>query len=163
MARRKKAFNATDMKMYRHFAIATVGITLAMAVFADGDNREAMMDNAAKAAETVQEAELTGIKMQEPKRSEHASYHSDPGSGTSYSGGTGSRSGLRTGGSPAWVAKLKKLGMTLEQFQALSKSEQEALLKILNASSGPVNEEQAIRNLSVGSLERSGGGEAADM
>lgn len=163
MARKSTKQKAIDLKMYRHFAIITVAITVAMAVFADGENRKAIADTAAQAAAPSESPELSGIKLHETKQSEHSANYADPSSGTSYASGVSTSSALRTTGRPSWVDKLNRLGMTLAQFQALSREEQAALLKILNGSKPPVDEEAAIRRASSASLEASGGGESEDM
>lgn len=149
--------------MYRHFAIVTVAMTVAMAVFADGENRKVIANSAAQAAEQSQGPELSGIKLQETRQSEHSANYADPSSGTSYSGSLSTSSALRTTGTPSWVEKLKHFGLTLAQFQALSKEEQAALLKVLNGPKPRIDEDAAIRRASASSLEASGGGEGADM
>lgn len=165
MARRSKKKQAIDLKMYRHFAIATVAITAALAIFSDGGNRDAMIDGAAQAAEAVEEAELSGITLTEqPKRSAASANYSDPNSGsTASSGPSFSQSSLRTGDTPAWVSRLHLLGYTLKEFQALPRDKQESLLKMLRANGTDADEETMIRNVSLDSLERSGGGTGADM
>lgn len=163
MARRSTKQKSIDLKMYRHFAIGTVAITIAMGVFADGESRKAIVESAAQAAESAERPELSGIKLHQPKQSEHSSNYADPSSGTSYSSTASTSSALRTTGTPSWVEKLKHFGMTLAQFQALSKGEQAALLKVLNGPKPPIDEEAAIRRASAASLEAAGGGEGADM
>ena len=43
MARRTRKA-AVDAKMYRHFAVVTVCLTAALAIFADGENRKAVAE-----------------------------------------------------------------------------------------------------------------------
>lgn len=162
MAKRQKNWSK-DLKMYRHFAIVTVALTGGIAIMGDSAKREAVAkqaDNVAVAVREVEAPKLT-IKASGVSRQNGSSYSSSSGG---YSGPFEFEArGLRSGTTPAWVKKLEALGITLEQFQAMSHEQQEALLRMINANVNPEDDERQIQSASFASLERSGGGEATDF
>ncbi|WP_160603593.1 hypothetical protein [Pontixanthobacter aquaemixtae] len=159
--------------MYRHFALVTIALTAAIALFADGEKREAVAGGVETAKEYVQDVDL------EPKlvvRNSNAGAAS-PGLDTFYSGGGGQDiigNGFASS-TPAASrrlsklsksvsdAELAKLGLTREQFLALSDQEKEAVLTKLNNGENPVVTESVVQNSTAASLRRSGrSGQSAD-
>ena len=154
-----------DAKMYRHFAIVTVALTAAIALFADGEKRAAVSDSVVAAQDYVQDVDL------EPKlvmRNSNAGaaqpglsgFYGDVGQniyGTGFASSTTHEqkrfSKLVKG---VTDAQLARLGLTREEFMALSDNEKSEILARLNNGESPVISESAVKNSSAASLRRSG-------
>ncbi|WP_271438833.1 hypothetical protein [Pontixanthobacter luteolus] len=160
--------------MYRHFAVATVVITGAIALLADGEKREAI-------AREVAEIEVPDVKKSAPAliiRNDRVSegggdmsgFYSDTSSDTASTAGMDSS---YIGGSGVLTAdnidsqngrmQLSRTGLTLAQFNALSPEQKRVLLAMLNGETDPAaDRKRAAEAAAVASLARSGGGAGAD-
>ncbi len=165
MARRSSKPVIT-MQMYRHFALATVGLTTLLAIMADGEKREAVAATANSAAETVREAEFSTTLTSKSSKFTTAPAPRRGGGGggyidTSHAGPERTTAGRS--GRPEWVEQLAIMGISLTEFQAMSKDRQEEILAMLKRKPSPVEEADAIRAASQASLARSGGGQSQDF
>ena len=173
MARRKQP--TLNARMYRHFAVATVVITGAIALLADGEKREAI-------AREVAEIEVPDVKKSAPALIIRNDRVSEGGGGdmsgfyTDTSSDTASTAGMDSsyiGGSGVLTAdnidsqngrmQLSRTGLTLAQFNALSPEQKRVLLAMLNGETDPAaDRKRAAEAAAVASLARSGGGVGAD-
>lgn len=162
-----------DPKMYRHFAIVTVALTGAVALFADGDKRAAVSDTVVDAQKYVQEVDLepTLVMRNANVGSGDAAglngFYSDVGQniyGTGFA--TTSTHAARRFSKLANAVteeELGKLGLTKEQFMALSDEEKAKIMAKLNNGQSPLVEESVVKTSSSASLRRSGrNGPSAD-
>ncbi|MDN3645566.1 hypothetical protein QWY75_05005 [Pontixanthobacter aestiaquae] len=170
---RSQSMIVFDAKMYRHFAIVTVALTAAIALFADGEKRAIVTETAVAAQEYVEEVDLGTPKL--VIRNANAGGPS-PGLAGFYSdvGQNIYGTGFATGSSHETqrYAKLVKsitdeqlaqLGLTKEQFLALSDNEKTEILAKLNNGVSPIVSESVVKNSSAESLRRSGrSGQSAD-
>lgn len=154
-------------KMYRHFAIVTVVISATIAMFADGDRRDAIAEGIAqreqKAELSQQEREKTGPRQVGTLPQQSGSWGSDsvggfgsPMDNSSVSDGSSIYAGARTPMTirvevdPAVLAK-----MTPEQRAAyLKKLEEERSRRL--AQGQPIPDPSQIQNLIAASAARSG-------
>ncbi len=145
----RRIANATGIspKMYRHFAAVTVGITGMLALFADGESREAVAAQIAKqgeaAAERREDMRKAGNStftrpLKSPGSYSEGSFdYSDTGGGGSYGAPMDGASG--EGASAGFVpdefgtkkrsapASYAKFGLTQEQWEALSEEERKRI------------------------------------
>ncbi len=143
-----KAINAPQSslpKAYRHFAVVTVAVTTLMAVFADGENREAISQTVEDHQQDQdlhrKEVERYGkpvLKMKESDSSKgggHFASDAETGAGLAMGGGGGSYSHHRSrAGIGARVAAgaYRQQGITDEKLAKLTPGEREALLESLD-------------------------------
>lgn len=163
MARRARK-PAVDARMYRHFAVVTVCLTAALAIFADGESRKAVTDEIAarerRAALERAEVEKFGqAKLIDRSGASTATF--DYGGSADFGApmdGTGSDDGssyvprrnstTQVGSGIDYAA----LGLTQEEFERLDPSAQEALLREFRALRA-----RQTRSLLEGSAARGGG------
>lgn len=172
MARRANPA-ALNAKMYRHFAVVTVCLTGALAILADGENREAVADELAKREQRAELERVEAEKFGQPRLVTSVARRGDGHSATFDYGGTGefgapmdSVGGHAQGGSGSLprnsTARVgtgidyAALGLTKEAFERLDPAEREALMREFRQ----LRTRQA-RSLLEGSLAR-GGGETLD-
>ncbi|MBM0168869.1 hypothetical protein [Altererythrobacter sp. C41] len=154
--------------MYRHFAVVTVCLTGALAILADGENREAVADELARRDRQAELKRAEAEKFGAPKlvtssdqRGGHAATFDYGGTPSTFgapmdTAGAGAESAsylprnstTRVGTGIDYAA----LGLTEEEFERLSPSEREALLREFRQ----LRSRQA-RSLLEGSLARGGG------
>ncbi|HEY6814433.1 MAG TPA: hypothetical protein VI168_02725 [Croceibacterium sp.] len=160
-------------KMYRHFALVTVLLTMAVAMFASGENRQA---TAAQIEERRQQEEFeqnSREKLDEPKiahRSERRSAHFSADSevfdrsfgrpmsvtrGGSGAAGIAAAVGAPGGAPPAYSE---------HYLASLGEEERKLLLEGLERERQLSNQERAQRNaaLAAASGQRSGGSHASE-
>lgn len=174
MAKQQKLI-VVNAKMYKHFALVTVGLTVVLALMADGEKREAVMEQAADIqayAEKPKEPILVIANNSVSNSGGLGGFYSGaaPGSLTPVGGfapGASSSSNaplLRKLVSAVTDEELKRLGITRDQFLAMSENDQEAMLKRLNGGTSPVTARNTVEQVSNSSLSRSGGsGRSADF
>ncbi len=160
-----------DPKMYRHFAVLTIGITTIFAVFADGETREAMAQNSQRAELNRADAKKFGKTKLVDKRSGNPR-------GGGRSGGSGSNANFgapmdntsNTSGSGAYISAELALApppIIIEVDQAalarMSPEQRKAFLKRLEDErlrrlrEGPVvPSQQQVSALAAASAARSG-------
>lgn len=171
MARRAKQAGL-NARMYRHFAVVTLCLTGALAIFADGEKRDAVAGELAKREQRAELKRAEIEKFGKPRlvihpRQPHASAGFDYGGSAGKFGEPMDRAGshaqdiadfrprnstTRVGADIDYAA----LGLTRAEFERLDPSEQEALLREFRR----LRAGQA-RSLLQGSLAR-GGGSALD-
>lgn len=164
---------AFDAKMYRHFAIVTIALTGCIALFADGESREAVAETAVSVAK---------YEPKKPKGPTLIIKNSDVGAGGGLDGfyrtaGTGdigiqanqvrglSRRALAEGDVKRKVdpKRLAQLGLTMEEFEALDEEAQERVLTMLNNGVSMTERYEGIERASRASAARSGGGSNSDF
>lgn len=143
-----KAINAPKFSMpkaYRHFAVVTVALTTLMAVFADGENREAISKTVEDQRQDQdlhrEEAEKYGrpvLKIKDSDSSKgggHFASDAETGAGLVMVGGGGgsysqhrSRAGV---GARVAAGAYRRQGITDEQLAKLTPGERDALLESL--------------------------------
>lgn len=140
MARRARK-PAVDARMYRHFAVVTVCLTAALAIFADGENRKAVTDEIAarerQAALERAEVEKFGqARLVDRSRASAATFDyggsADFGAPMDGAGGDddGSSYAPRRNSTTRVVGiDYAALGLTREEFERLDPAEQEVLLR----------------------------------
>lgn len=168
MARRANPA-ALNAKMYRHFAVVTVCLTGALAILADGENREAVAEELARRDRQAELKRAEAAKFGAPKlvtssdrRGGHAATFDYGGTASTFGApmdtagaGAGSASGYLPRNSTTRVGTgidYAALGLTKEEFEQLAPSEREALLREFRQ----LRSRQA-RSLLEGSLARGGG------
>jgi len=172
MAKQLNPMLGIDAKMYRHFAIITVALTAAVALFADGEKREVI----AQGVEDVRNYEPKKKSPKDAKLTINNDNVSDSGGmGGFYSSGAGDFSsqlsadssvkprGLRRGANHTQptAIELATMEMTLEEFMSKSPEERAALIHMVRRGETAVDREAAIRDATTNSLSRSGGSEGA--
>ena len=164
---RRKSGPVISKKMYTHFAAVTIGLTAMIGIFADGEAKDVVHAELAE-AEAKRNADYQQRKEGEIIRRDNEGGGGEFGTDGDYgSGGIGG-----WGGSEVVVASgsidagtLRRLGLTAEQFEALSPEEQERLLESLRASGAPVSaaeHERANDALLSAASERSGSAVSAN-
>lgn len=166
MARRANPA-ALNAKMYRHFAVVTVCLTSAIAILADGENREAVADELARREQQAElkrtEAEKFGtprLVTSSAQRGGHAATFDYGGTASTFgapmdTAGTEGGNGYLPHNSTTRVdtgIDYAALGLTKEEFEQLEPSEREARLREFRQ----LRSRQA-RSLLEGSLARGGG------
>lgn len=169
MARKSKS-SAMNVKMYKHFAMITVCLTAAVALFADEEKREVI-------AEEVRSAEIPDA----PKKPPTLIVRKDAGGGAGGDlagfyggvGGAGSEAGYSSSITPAGLSdnstlnsqagrnELAKLGISREEFDRMSPEEKAAILAAIRAG-GMQNTETAKRAMSASAIRAGGSGEMLD-
>lgn len=171
----KQPLIVVNAKMYKHFAIVTVALTLFIALMADGEKRDAIAEQAAEV-----QAYAEKPKSNTPTLViKNSSVTNSNDLGGFYSGGApgiltpdgGFDSSL--GGNPQLLrnlvaavtdAELARLGISRENFMAMTSKEQEAVLARLNGGKSPVTSLERVEQVSNQSLQRSGRqGRSADF
>ena len=149
-------------KMYRHFAVMTIGLTVCLGIFADGENREAISSHI---EEKEREAELRRqsqamfgqseliVAEPEPGRGSFGSEGGDYGSPALTPGGASARRGNFRGKRRSDIP-----GYSRQYVDALSEEEYEALLASVDQGLGATQAERErnLRNLERLSRARSG-------
>jgi hypothetical protein len=167
---------ALKPSMYRHFAALTVGVTLVLVIFADGENRDAI----AAEIEAQQQADAAKDAASKPrygtprlKQKQRAARWREFNEGDSSFGDptdfTGSRV-QRTGGidlpAPSRLGgeftpqDYARFGVSQAELAALSPAEREKLLAKLRAgglAADPEERAEQIEKLLASSAQRSGG------
>lgn len=178
MARRKPPAVPTA-RIYRHFAVVTLLLTGAVALFADGENRAAMAEEIAERQQRDALARASAEKFGPPKLIKAGA----PDGGGSFGpdigefgapmdggGGTGSGSGsgyipdedLALGFVPAAYARY---GLSEAEWAALSEEEREALRREAEAEAARADTPERalqVERLKAASAARSGHGGAPD-
>lgn len=174
---RKKQQGTITAKMYKHFAVVTLVITGSVALFADGESREAIADEIAqherdKALQRA-DAERNGppkLAVRKPLNARvYDSYdnYSDTsganfGDATDLTGREAEMTGTviaayqaNNGSMPPW----DKLGLTRAQWEALSPQEQSELLQRGDplGTSAPETRADMIASITAASAARAGG------
>lgn len=174
MAKQQKLI-VVNAKMYKHFALVTVGLTVVIALMADGEKRDAVMEQAADIqayAEKPKEPVLVIANNSASNSGGLGGFYSGaaPGSLTPVGGFANTTTSssnvrlLRNLVNSVTDEELKRLGITREQFLAMSENDQEASLTQLNGGTSPVTEQSTVQQVSNSSLMRSGGtGPSADF
>lgn len=161
---------AINAKMYRHFAVITICLTGAIALIADGEKRETVANTAIAVAKYTPEKPKTPSLIIKADTNNNAnldgfyregSYDLDGSGGGGGSGGTSLASLARA--SKIDARRLASLGLTKEQFEALSPQEKERILRKLNQGMSVAERNKSIESATAQSLSRSGGGEGADF
>ena len=158
---RRKSGPVISKKMYTHFAAVTIGLTAMIGIFADGEAKDAVHAELNE-AEAKRNADYQQRKQGEIIRRDNEGGGGEFGTDGDYgSGGIGGWAGDAAAGASGSVDEgtLRRLGLTAEQFEALSPEEQERLLASLGNSGAPVSaaqHERANDALLAGSSERSG-------
>ncbi|WP_114522176.1 hypothetical protein [Altererythrobacter sp. ZODW24] len=175
----RRIANATGIspKMYRHFAVVTVGLTGILALFADGESREVVaaqiVEQSEKAAERRAEtrkaadATFTRPLVKPESYSESSFDNSDVGGGGSYGAPMDSASGDGANASiiPEELGARKRtapgsydqFGLTQEQWEALSEEERERIRKEAanrKSASQIQREAEALKNASRNRAQR---------
>ncbi|MGV2496184.1 hypothetical protein [Altererythrobacter sp. Ery1] len=158
-----------NAKMYRHFAVVTVCLTSALAILADGENREAVADELARRDRQAELKRAEAEKFGTPElitssalRGGHAASFDYGGTASTF-GAPMDTAGASTQGESGYLPHnsttrvgtgidYAALGVTKEEFERLDPSEQEALLREFRQ----LRSRQA-RSLLEGSLARGGG------
>lgn len=171
-------------KMFRHFAIVTVAITVALAVFADGENREAMATGVAetvaerKEAQRIEQAQVA--KFGKPKlvarpgarKSDwgtggygdafDASYGTPSDRTSEYARTTAVWRG-RSGSAGARPASYAPPGVTQAKWDSMSDDQREEYLRQLERARAPgkpvsaQQHEREVESLMAASAARAGG------
>jgi hypothetical protein len=127
---------AIPLKMYRHFAVVTLALTSAIALFADGENRAAVAEHIAEqqqanALRRESRARFGAPRLVGTQPTVVGSFDDEPGLGDAFGApmdGAGSRS--THGGSGIDPAEgAQQLGYSQEYLDSLSPVERELLLK----------------------------------
>ena len=172
MARRQTVL-AFDAKMYKHFALVTLALTGAIALFADGEKRAVVVEKATEIQEFAEKKEdKSGLII----RNSDAGAGRGPGLSGFYSDvgqniyGTGfasssphtSRRLIKLAKSVT-DAQLAQLGLSREQFLAMSDQDKQSILSKINNGKESFASESTVKNSTAASLRRSGGsGQSAD-
>ena len=174
MAKLKKP--PIPLKMYQHFAAVTVVMTAGIALFADGENREAMATHIEE-RERQQElqalsAEITGtrelVRRDERTRGTWGDEGGAMGAPSSFPQASSAGSGYRRGtGANAGSRRPAIAGYDREFVDSLSEEEYRAFLQSLPAeyggSSGPDRSADQMAAVERASRQRSGNrGASAD-
>ncbi|MGB7374697.1 hypothetical protein [Pontixanthobacter sp.] len=171
----KQKLIVVNAKMYKHFALVTVGLTVVLALMADGESREAVVEQAADIqayAEKPKDPVMVIANSSVSDSGGLGGFYSGaaPGSLTPVGGfSTAANSArnvplLRKLVSAVTDVELKHLGITRDRFLTMSENDQEALLARLNGGVSPVTSRDTIELVSNSSLARSGGsGPSADF
>lgn len=159
---------AFDAKMYRHFAIITIGLTGGIALLADGEKRQAVTETAVAVARYEPEKPKGPsliIKAETRGGGDLDGFYREDGSdfGGSSGGGGGISLAALDRVSRIDERRLAELGLTLADFNALSPKEKERILRKLNQGMTTAERKKSIENATAQSLSRSGGGESADF
>lgn len=164
--------------MYRHFAVVTVCLTFALAIFADGENRSAMAEELTEQQQQAelqrQSADMVGPVTVAGKKPGPAA---DPGGfgddeamgapSAPVGGGGGSSSGAVPDGGVygGSMTAAQSVGFPAAQLAAMSKEERDQLVKGLK-DAGVLSPEQRRRRaaaLLVASRNRSGVADSSDV
>ena len=163
--------------MYRHFAVVTVALTFALAIFADGENRAAMaeeLDEQQQQAELRQQsAEMVGpVKIGATKPAAAAdpgAFGDDEAMGapSSMVGGSGGSSSVLIEGSAAGsgLAAGQSVGYPAAHLARMSKDERDQLVKGLREAGmlSPKQRRSRAAALMAASRNRSGATDTSDM
>ena len=136
---------AMDARMYRHFAVVTVCLTAALAIFADGESRKAMGDGIAahERQAALERAEVE--KFGQAKLIDRSGAAGGPAATFDYSGGSAFGAPMDSAGSGdgdfshtprrnnatrvGTGIDYAALGLTQAEFEQLGPTEREALLR----------------------------------
>jgi hypothetical protein len=154
-------------KVYRHFAVITVAVTLLVAVFADGENREALAQSAA-----AQSGSTHAIRIEKPKKKERdgqaeGSFGTTGGQfGAPMVSPGGSRDdNLRTTGPQQVAASYNPSGLSDEEWAKLSPAKREELVRKLREQrygASPEARSREVANMVAASAGRSGSNSSDD-
>ena len=159
-------------QMYRHFAVFTVAITLAVGVFADGESRKAVASEVRAAAPKPHAGPVELIRHDNHSRGTFSSdgeATGDFGKPTDLTGAT-AQDGVIPGDSTAhgvgqMPSQFTQYGVPITTWASLTPEQRKALIAKRQAeekaAKAPERAEQ-ISNLLAASRERSGNAEAAD-
>lgn len=149
----RRAKSPIPAHLYRHFAIVTLVLSFALAMFADGENREAIAQEVEAREQHAELARQSAEKFGKPELIKASpttagSFGEDVamGSATSPLRG-GSEGSLRPGlppGTAANVAAAQAFGYPAQQVAAMSVAEREQLVKGLRAA-GVLDKEERQR------------------
>lgn len=170
---RKRKPQTSNVKMYQHFAIITVAATGLLAMFADGENREAMAEEIVEEGQMLvsgEAEESQGLRRRTTRSPNAASSWGDDSSNIAYgqpmdtTGGSVSDSGVAptsNAGSlngPSLFAALAELGISREEFEQMTPQERRSA----RARAEAKRKEQA-RTLLAASRARSGSGSSSEI
>jgi hypothetical protein len=172
---RRKQNQGSPMRMYRHFAVVTLVLTAAMAIFADGERRGAMAEEIAARQQRARLEQASVAKFGKPKLVSKVAQ--GPGSFAPDPGGYGEPMVETGGGNSSYIpeangvqgryvpAAYNRYGLTEDAWDDLSETEREVLRQearkeaALAASS---ERQHQIELLRESSARRSGGEEEVD-
>ena len=170
MARRKQPPVPTA-RIYRHFAVVTMLLTGAVAVFADGENRAAMAEEIAEREQKNALARASAEKfgpprlVKKPATANVGSFGSDSGefgSPMDHAEGDNSSGYVPEDFAPANAfvpAAYSRFGLSAEEWARLDEEQRAALLRQMNAEAEPADapeRAQQIDRLKAASAARSG-------
>lgn len=166
---RKPSPQAITAKMYRHFAVITVALTLTLALFADGENRQAVAEEVERVERENELARAEAEKLGAPKLFRRAPEQSGGGSfgpdtdasyGAPMDNGGGNVTRVqRSASMPVTSGELIDLGLSEEELAALTPEQLEELLEQLRASrqaASSAERESQVARLLDRSRSRSG-------
>jgi len=165
MVRRAQS-NAVTAQMYRHFAVLTVGVTLAVGVFADGESRKAIASEA-RAAAPAPKAGPTELVRKDSRA--HGSFASDEGFDQNFgapmdSAGASAQDGvlpdnLTQSPDPGVPAGFTQYGVSSAVWASLTEDQRKALMarqKAERAAAEAPERAKQIEDLLAASRARSG-------
>jgi hypothetical protein len=127
---------AIPFKMYRHFAVVTLALTSAMALFADGESRAAMSERLAEQQQTdalrrESRARFGAPRLIKFRQVAVGTFDDAPGVDNPFGAPMDRAGGLmsRRGSAVDPAAAAQQLGYTQEYLDSLSPEERELLLK----------------------------------
>lgn len=160
--------------LYRHFAIVTIGLTLVLALFTDGENRQAIAQEIESREEQAAFARASAQKFGKPKLLQApppsiGSFGEDVAMGAattpSRSGAIGRLTPSTPPGTAANIAAARSVGYPEQQLATMGQSEREQLVKGLR-SAGVLDQEERRRRaaaLFTQSAARSGVESASEL
>ena len=156
---RRAGTPAIPPKMYRHFAIVTLALTTGLAMFAQGENREAQAAQVARPQPTRSPAPPVLARAAPSSTSQPSA--SAWGSDSEFDNGFGKPMENLIGGGSSLIPDLDAIaapGYSPEYLASLSAEEREMLLQGLqdNGMLAPDIQEERIAALSAASRRRSG-------
>jgi hypothetical protein len=169
---RKKQQPGSALRMYRHFAVITVALTMALAMLADGESRAALAEEIAEREQRNMLAHASAEKFGRPKLINKAPA-ATAGSFGSDSGDFGEPMDDAGGGNPSGFipdydpdagpayapAAYGRFGLSEAEWDALSEDHRAELLRQLQAdaalAAAPERQRQ-IESLAAASRSRSG-------
>lgn len=158
-----KAISAQPLslpKIYRHFAVVTVAVTLLVAIMADGESRETT------AQAMTSPASSQPIRIEKPRKNERDG-EAEGSFGTiggqfgapMMSPGGGRNDSLRTAGPQQVAASYNPTGLSDEEWAKLTPAQREELLKKLRELQFGASSEQRAQQVArmvAASAQRSG-------
>lgn len=156
---------AIPLRMYRHFAVATLALTSAMALFADGESRAAVSERLteeqqANALRRESRERFGAPRLARAQPTPVSTFEETPALGGEFGAPMAKPNGRfsRNGSGMDRASAAQQLGYTQEYLDSLSAEERELLLKGLEQN-GLLSEENRTRQAAAiqsASARRSG-------